>query len=551
MNLPFENIQLLWLLLLLPIIVLVYFYALAQKKKVAKKIGDAVLVNELTANYNQKSYPKKFLLIFISMMLVLLALANLRKKTGSEKITRNGIDIMIALDVSKSMLAKDVQPNRLERAKQLLGKLIDRLSNDRIGIIVFAGKSYLQMPLTGDHTATKMYLSAATPETVPTQGTVIGDALKMSYAAFNTKEKKYKAVILISDGEDHDENAVDIATEMASQGVVINTVGIGSTEGTTIFDELTNDAKKDKEGNTVITKLNEQILADIAASGKGTYQLFTNTDEVVDKLYSSLSSMEKRNVEDNSLASYKSWFQILLGLAFLLLVIEILINEVKINKVKNLKYIATTFLLFFSINIFAQAQKEAIKNGNEAYKKNDFETAIKQYQQATTKNDKNTKAQFNLGNALYKADKKDDAINTYDKAAKDAVKPAEKSNALYNKAVALQNTKKLKESIDAYKKALMQDGNNEDARHNLQLALRQQKQEEQKEKEQKEKEKQQDKQNQDKNKKEDKEPKPQQSNISKKDAEQKLNALQQKEKELQDKLHKVGAANANKQDKDW
>ena len=551
MNLPFENIQLLWLLLLLPIIVLVYFYALAQKKKVAKKIGDAVLVNELTANYNQKSYPKKFLLIFISMLLVLLALANLRTKNGSEKITRNGIDIMIALDVSKSMLAKDVQPNRLERAKQLLGKLIDRLSNDRIGIIVFAGKSYLQMPLTGDHTATKMYLSAATPETVPTQGTVIGDALKMSYAAFNTKEKKYKAVILISDGEDHDENAVDIATEMASQGVVINTVGIGSTEGTTIFDELTNDAKKDKEGNTVITKLNEQILADIAASGKGTYQLFTNTDEVVDKLYSSLSSMEKRNVEDNSLASYKSWFQILLGLAFLLLVIEILINEVKINKVKNLKYIATTFLLFFSINIFAQAQKEAIKNGNEAYKKNDFETAIKQYQQATTKNDKNTKAQFNLGNALYKADKKDDAINTYDKAAKDAVKPAEKSNALYNKAVALQNTKKLKESIDAYKKALMQDGNNEDARHNLQLALRQQKQEEQKEKEQKEKEKQQDKQNQDKNKKEDKEPKPQQSNISKKDAEQKLNALQQKEKELQDKLHKVGAANANKQDKDW
>ena len=551
MNLPFEHIQLLWLLLLLPIIVLVYFYALAQKKKVAKKIGDAVLVNELTANYNQKSYPKKFLLIFISMLLVLLALANLRTKNGSEKIIRNGIDIMIALDVSKSMLAKDVQPNRLERAKQLLGKLIDKLSNDRIGIIVFAGKSYLQMPLTGDHTATKMYLSAATPETVPTQGTVIGDALKMSYAAFNTKEKKYKAVILISDGEDHDENAVDIATEMASQGVVINTVGIGSTEGTTIFDELTNDAKKDKEGNTVITKLNEQILADIAESGNGTYQLFTNTDEVVNKLFGSLSGMEKRNVEDNSLASYKSWFQILLGLAFLLLVIEILINEVKINKVKNLKYIATTFLLFFSINIFAQAEKESIKKGNEAYKKNDFETAIKQYQQATTKNDKNTKAQFNLGNALYKSDKKEDAITVYDKAANDATKPVEKSNALYNKAVALQNTKKLKESIDAYKKALMQDGNNEDARHNLQLALRQQKQEKQKEKEQKEKEKQQDKQNQDKNKKEDKEPKPQQSNISKKDAEQKLDALQQKEKELQDKLHKVGAANANKQDKDW
>ena len=169
MNLPFENIQLLWLLLLLPIILLVYFYALAQKKKVAKKIGDAFLVNELTGNYNKKSYPKKFILLFFALMLLLLALANLRTKTSYEKITRNGIDVMIALDVSKSMLAKDVQPNRLERAKQLLNKLIDKLSNDRIGIIVFAGKSYLQMPLTGDHTATKMYLSAATPETVPTQ----------------------------------------------------------------------------------------------------------------------------------------------------------------------------------------------------------------------------------------------------------------------------------------------------------------------------------------------------------------------------------------------
>ena len=549
MNLPFENIQLLWLLLLLPIIVLVYFYALAQKKKVAKKIGDAVLVNALTANYNNKSYPKKFILLFFALMLILLALANLRTKTGSENITRNGIDIMIALDVSKSMLAKDVQPNRLERAKQLLGKLIDKLSNDRIGIIVFAGKAYLQMPITGDHTAAKMYLNSASTETVPSQGTVIGDALKMSYAAFNSKEKKYKAVILISDGEDHDENATAVATEMAEQGVVINTVGIGSTEGTTILDELTTEPKKDKEGNTVITKLNEQTLADIAANGKGTYQLFTNTDEVVDKLYSSLSTMDKRKVEDKSLANYKSWFQILLGLAFLLMVIEILISEVKKYKMKNIKYIATAIFLFIGVASYAQVENENIKKGNDAYKKSDFENAIIQYETAAKKNDKNTIAKYNLGNAMYKADKKDEAITLFDKAAKEATKPLDKSNALYNKGVALQANKKLQESIDAYKKALVNDATNEDARHNLQLALQQQKQEQQKEKQDKEKQK--EKQNNDKEKQEENKPKPQQSNISKEDAEQKLQALGQKEKELQDKMHKVGAASANKQDKDW
>ena len=271
-------------------------------------MGDAVLVEDLTANYNKKSYPKKFLLLFFAMTLILISLANLRTKTGSEKINRNGIDVMIAIDVSKSMLAKDIQPNRLERAKQLLNKLIDKLSNDRIGIIVFAGKAYLQMPLTADHEAAKMYLSAASTETVPSQGTVIGDALKMCYAAFNGKEKKYKAVVLISDGEDHDENAMQVATEMAQQGVVINTVGIGSPQGTTIIDELTGEEKKDNQGNIVITKLNEQALADIASKGNGVYQLYNNSETVVSNLHKSLAMMDTRNVEDESLANYKAGF---------------------------------------------------------------------------------------------------------------------------------------------------------------------------------------------------------------------------------------------------
>ncbi len=549
MTLPFEYIHYLWLLLLLPVIVFIYFYAVHKKKQAALKIGDAFLVNELTAGYNKKSYPKKFILLFFALLLVVLAIANFRTKTGTQTITRNGIDVMIALDVSKSMLAKDVQPNRLERAKQVLSKLIDKLSNDRIGIIIFAGRAYVQMPLTGDHAASKMYLNAASTEAVPMQGTVIGDALKMSYAAFNSKEKKYKAVILISDGEDHDDESISIAKEMATQGIVIHTVGIGSVEGTTIKEDITGEDKKDKDGNVVISKLNEEVLADIATSANGTYETYTNTEAVVNKLYRQLSTMDKRNVEDKSLTNYKSWFQIILGLSFLLLIIEIFISETKKKSMKRKQYITTVLFLFFAITSSAQADKVALKNGDAAYKKSDFENAITQYLEVIKTDSKNTTAQYNLGNALYKANKKEDAITAYDKVIADAKTTTEKSNALYNKGVILQKDKKLQDCIETYKKALLQDATNADARHNLQLALQQQKQ--QQEEQKKEKQQQQEKQNNDKNKKEENKPKPQQSNISKNDAEQKLNALEQREKELQDKMHKAGSANSAVQDKDW
>ncbi len=551
MRLPFEYTFLLWLLLILPVVIGIYFYAKKQKKNAFKKIGDDALVNQLTAHYIPSSFPKKFLLLVFSLALILLSLANFRSPQGSAKIKRNGIDVMIAIDVSKSMLAQDITPNRLDRAKQLLYKLIDKLSNDRVGIVVFAGKAYLQMPLTADHSAAKMYLSAATPETVPTQGTVIGDALKMCYASFNTKEKKYKSVILISDGEDHDENALQVAEQMAQQGVVINTVGIGSPGGAPIMDATTNELKKDNEGNTVITKLNEQALKDIAAKGNGSYLLFTNTDAVVAGLYDRLASLETRSVNDDSLVNYKSWFPFLLGAALLFLLIELFITEVRKNKVFKMKTVVAALLCITSFSVQAQSENENIKMGNNAYKKNDYDDALKNYGVAVQKNESNAIAQYNLGNALYKTDKKEDAINAYDKASTTMKLPVEKSNAAYNKGVVLQNDKKLEDCIVNYKNALKLNPNNVDARHNLQIALKKQKEDKDK---QDEKDK---KDNKDKNKKDDdkdkndEQPKPQQSNLTQKDAEQKLQALMQKEKELQDKLHKVNASSPNKPEKDW
>ncbi len=558
----FQHNEFLLALAAIPLLGLLYFFVLRWKKKTIKKIGDARLVKEMIKNYSPQRFALKFILIVTAFAAGAFGLANLRTPKGSEKVSRNGIDVMIALDVSKSMLAQDIKPSRLERAKQAIGKLIDKLNNDRIGIVVFAGKAYLQMPLTSDPGAAKMYLNAATPDIVPTQGTVIGDALKMCYSSFNTKEKKYKSVILISDGEDHDEEAAKIAGQMAAEGVVINTIGIGSPEGATIIDPLTNQSKKDNEGNIVITKLNETELKTIAEKGNGIYQLYTNTDNVVAQLDAQLSYMDRRTVTEDSLVNYESFYQYFLLIAFLLLVIEIVVSE-RINASKSKKPVAkiAAVLLFAFCQLpniaAAQDDKALIKKGNEAYKKNEFDKAAEQYKKVTAKTPANATAQYNLGNALYKNSKTDDAVSAYDNAATNLSDKLEKSKALYNKGVVLQNNKKLPECITAYKDALKLNPQDDDARQNLQKALQQLKQQQQQQKDNKDQKKPKDdqkKKDQQKKKEEEKnqqQPQQQQPKITKKDAEEKLKALLQQEKNLQDKLKRVNAASPNKPEKDW
>ena len=553
----FQHIEYLLALAGIPVLLLLFIMVLNWKKKTIKKIGDERLVKEMIKNYSAQKFALKFILIVTAFTAGAFALANLRSPQGSAKVTRNGIDVMIALDVSKSMLAQDIKPTRLDRAKQVIGKLVDKLGNDRIGIIVFAGKAYLQMPLTGDHGAAKMYLSSASPDIVPTQGTVIGDALKMCYASFNTKEKKYKSVVLLSDGEGHDEEAGKIAEEMAAEGVIINTVGIGSPEGSIIIDPATNEAKKDNEGNTVITKLNEAELKSIAKKGNGIYQLYSSTDAVVANLDAQLSTMDQRTVTEDSLVNYESFFQYFLLLTILLLVIEMLVSERKAlpkrslafagfippngkNKLLPLLIIALCLLPFGAL---AQTEKEIIKKGNEAYTKNEFDKAAAEYQKVTAKTPANSTAQYNLGNALYKNKKTDEAVSAYDNAAGSLTVKEDKGKAFYNKGVVYQNEKKLQECIRAYKSALKLNPQDEDARQNLQKALQQIKQQQQKQNDDKNKNKQ--------DQKEKEEKKPQPSKISKKDAEEKLKALLQQEKNLQEKLKKVNTSSPNKPDKDW
>ena len=555
----FQHIEYLWALTAIPLMVGMYFFVINSKKNTIKKIGDPALVNQLIKDYSPKKFFLKFTLILIAFTVGVIALANPRKPQGTTMVNRSGIDVMIALDVSKSMLANDIQPSRLERAKQLISKLIDKLPNDRIGIVVFAGRAYLQMPLTTDHSAAKMYLSSATTDVVPTQGTVIGDALKMCFAAFNAQEKKYKAVVLLSDGEDHDEAALKVAKELTDEGVMINTIGIGSPQGSTIIDPVTNETKKDAAGNAVITKLNEEELKSIAAKGNGLYQLFSNTDEVVDNIKTQLQSIGQRSISENSLINYKNYFPWFLVTMLILLLIEFFMSEIKtVSKIAKKAVInrpaLLLFLFFFPMVTFAQNTNTLIKNGNDAYNKKEYDAAVENYKKVAENEPDNEKALYNLGNALYKKGTADEALPFYDAAIKSSKLITAKEEAWYNKGVVYQNTKKLPESINAYKNALRLNPKDEDARFNLQKALVQQQQQQQKEKDDnkdKKKPKDEKKQKQKEDKEKNEQPKPQPSKMTQKEAEEKLKALLQQEKKLQNKLRKVDAASPIKPEKDW
>ncbi len=329
MNIQFQYKTFSWIFLALIALVLLFLFFSAWKNKVKERIGDRKLVDLLISNYSPNKFRLKFILLLAAFALGVLTLMNPRSPGAGGSIQRKGIDIAIALDVSKSMLATDLPPNRLERARQFISKLMSGMPDDRIALVLFAGKAYMQMPLTVDHGAAQLFVSSASPDAVPQQGTVISDALEMSGRVFNAAEKRFKTIILISDGEDHEESASRTAASLASQGVMINTIGIGSPEGSMIPDPLTGENKKDASGNLVITKLNEGSLQDIAKKTNGIYIRLQSSDAAVAAVKSQLSQIERKAFGDVSLMDFTTYYPWLAGLMLLLLLMEILVPENK------------------------------------------------------------------------------------------------------------------------------------------------------------------------------------------------------------------------------
>ena len=327
--LRFQHIELFWLFIPVGLLAIIYTWRQFQRKKTMRLLGDMNLVQAMMPNFHQGRSIFRFSLLILALFIGVVGLANLQAGSRSEKINRKGIDVMIALDVSKSMLAKDFAPTRLEKSKQLIGRILDKIKNNRIGLILFAGRAYVSVPLTVDISALKMNLAVANPGMVPTQGTVVGEAIRMARESFNSKDTKYKSIVLITDGEDHDDGVNEEVKQSVAQGISISTVGVGSPEGSTLFDEETGENKKDEQGNDVISKLNEAELKTIAADGQGIYTPLGNTEATADVIAKQINSAEQKNFGDSIFTDYNSYFQYFLVVTFFLILFEFFIPERK------------------------------------------------------------------------------------------------------------------------------------------------------------------------------------------------------------------------------
>lgn len=343
----FEHPTLLFLLLVIPILIIIFVLVRINRKKKIAVFAENHLFGKLSIDTSPSRPITKFVFKMLALLFLIIAIAN--PKMGSKMVEgeRSGVDIAICLDISNSMLAEDIAPNRLAAAKQALSKFIERLTSDRIAIVIFAGRSYIQLPLTSDYGAAKMFIDAISPEMIQVQGTAIGSAidLTMNALGYNSLsdewlQNKSRMIIVISDGENHEDDAVASARKAKKEGVIVSTIGLGSTQSVPIpvyrngrFVEY----KQDRNGNPVTTQLNEQMLIEVASAGGGIYVRGNNTNVGVSEIFDKINEMEKNKYGESTFSEYEDQFQWPLLIAFLFLVAELLISE------KRSKYFNTVF----------------------------------------------------------------------------------------------------------------------------------------------------------------------------------------------------------------
>jgi Ca-activated chloride channel family protein len=328
----FEHIEYLWLLVALVPLSAVFALFIMWRKKALEKFGTSSLVLQLAPNASKNKHILKYGLLFFAFVFIVLGFANPQIGTKTEKVKRQGVDVVIALDVSRSMLADDIKPNRLLRAKNFISNFIDELSNDRLGMIVFAGRAYLQMPLTVDYSAGRMYLKTINTDMVPTQGTAIAEAVDVAMETFVPGNDKNKALVIISDGEDNEEGAEEAIEEATKLGIKVFTVGVGTDKGGPIpvsVNGVTTDYKRDESNNIVLSKMNEDMLKKLADQGNGKYYRLGTGKEEVEDILKDLGKISKKEAEEVVFTDFDDQFVVCLLIAFVLLLIEWWISERK------------------------------------------------------------------------------------------------------------------------------------------------------------------------------------------------------------------------------
>jgi len=327
-----EEEKFFWLLLIIPALIVLFSGLLIWRKSKQNQFASPEMLEQLTPDKSKFKSWLKFSILLLAFALLVFALVNPKIGTKMETVTREGVDIVFAIDVSKSMEAEDVAPNRLEKSKQLVTQIINNLASDRVGIIAYAGSAFPQLPITTDYASAKMFLQAMNTDMVSSQGTAIKDAIELSTTYFNEEDQTSKVLFIISDGEYHEGDIGNVAQEAADKGIRIFTIGVGSLKGGPIpikRNGVIQTYKKDQNGEIVITKLNEETLKDIAGDADGEYIQGNVTKDVLEKVTENLQNMDKTEFEAKQFADYQSQFQWFLGLAILLLLLDVFLLERK------------------------------------------------------------------------------------------------------------------------------------------------------------------------------------------------------------------------------
>ena len=549
----FEDPIYLWLLVLIPVLALIRFISYRNQKKRLRKFGEPALLKELMPDVSRFRPSVKFWILQGALALLVLMLARPQMGTKISQEKRVGIETIICMDISNSMLAEDIVPSRLDRSKMMIENLVDHFTNDKIGLIVFAGDAFVQLPITSDYVSAKMFLSSIDPSMIATQGTDIGRAIDMATHSFTPEEGIGRAIIVITDGENHEGGAVEAASAAKDAGMRVYVLGVGSSKGSPIPIPGTDDYMKDNTGNTVMSALNEQMCKELAQAGGGAYIHVENNSAAQDQLDNELDKLSKKETTATLYSEFDEQFQAFGLLALLLLVLEICILDRRNPLLKNIslfgkKKRAAAMLCLLLVAASASAQmtdRQYIRQGNKQFRSGDYANAEVSYRKAIEKNAKNPQAAFNLGNALMAQKKDSAAVEQFEGAARLETNPLRKAQAYHNMGVICQTHKMYGEAIEAYKNALRLNPKDDETRYNLVLCKHQkQKQNQQQQnqqggdndKKQDDNQKDQQQPDQQKDKQDDKQqeqPKPQ---MSKDNAEQLLNAAIQNEKQTQEKM---------------
>ena len=543
----------LYLLAVIPVLAIIRFLTYRNQKKRLRKFGDPKLLRSLMPDVSRFRPAVKFWILqgALALLVVMLARPQFGTKISNEQ--RTGIETIIAMDISNSMLAEDITPSRLDRSKMMVENLVDHFTNDKIGLLVFAGDAFVQLPITSDYVSAKMFLSSIDPSMMATQGTDIARAIDMATHSFTQEEGIGKAIIVITDGEDHEGGALESAEAAKKAGMRVYVLGVGSTQGAPIPIPGTGDYMKDNTGNTVMSALNEDMCRQVAQAGGGAYIHVENNSAAQDQLDNELSKLAKKETTSTVYSEFDEQFQAVAILALLLLILEICIFDRRNPLLKRLslfgskkKAAATVALLLVAVTASAQTDRQYIREGNKQFRVGQYDKAEVSYRKAVEKNPKNPQAAYNLGNALMAQKKDSSAVQQFEQATRIETNPLRKAAAYHNMGVICQTHKMYGEAIEAYKNALRLNPNDDETRYNLVLCKKQKQKQDQnqqqnqnnKDDQKKDNQKKDDQKDQNKDKKDYKQQQQQKPQMSKDNAEQLLNAAIQNEKMTQDKMKK-------------